>query len=49
MRRKVAILGKNGRLGGAICRRLSQKYDVISLGRLEVDLTKPISGQLENV
>ena len=49
MRRKVAILGKNGRLAGAICRRLSQKYEVISLGRQEVDLTKPISGQLENV
>jgi len=49
MRRKVAILGKNGRLGGAICRRLSQKYEVISLGRQEVDLTEPISGQLENV
>src|SRR5215831_12083107 len=49
MRRKIAILGKNGRLGGAICRSLSQKYEVIPLGRQELDLTEAISGQLENV
>jgi dTDP-4-dehydrorhamnose reductase len=49
MRRKIAILGKNGRLGGAICQRLSQKYEVISLGRRELDLTEPIDGQLKKV
>jgi len=49
IRRKIAVLGKNGRLGGAICRRLSEKYEVIPLGRQEVDLAEPISGQLRNV
>ena len=49
MRRKIAILGKNGRLGAAICRRLSQKHDVIPLGRRELDLAEPINEQLKDV
>jgi dTDP-4-dehydrorhamnose reductase len=48
-RQKIAILGKNGRLGAAICRCLSQKYDVIPLGRRELDLAEPISRQLKHV
>ena len=47
--RKIAILGKKGRLGGAICRCLSKKYAVIPLGREEVDLSEPISEQLKNL
>jgi dTDP-4-dehydrorhamnose reductase len=49
MRRKIAILGKNGRLGAAVCRRLSKKYAVIPLGREDVDLSEPISEQLKNL
>jgi dTDP-4-dehydrorhamnose reductase len=49
MRRKIAVLGKNGRLGCAVCRRLAEEYEVVALGRQEVDLTKPISGQLKDV
>jgi dTDP-4-dehydrorhamnose reductase len=49
MRRKIAVLGRNGRLGGAVCRALSQKYEVIALGRQEVDLAESISEQLKKL
>ncbi len=49
MRRKIAILGRKGRLGGALCRALSQKHEVVALGRQEVDLTSSVSEQLKNV
>jgi dTDP-4-dehydrorhamnose reductase len=49
MRRKIAILGRTGRLGGALCRVLSQKHEVVELGRQEVDLTSSVSEQLKNV
>jgi len=46
---KIAILGRNGRLGRAVCRGLSQKYEVTALGRQEIDLAEPLSEQLKNV
>jgi dTDP-4-dehydrorhamnose reductase len=47
MKRKIAILGKNGRLGAALCRDL--KHDIRAFGRAELDLMKPIRQQLEGV
>jgi dTDP-4-dehydrorhamnose reductase len=47
--RKIAILGRNGRLGRAVCRALSRKYEVTALGRQEVDLAESVSEQLKNV
>jgi dTDP-4-dehydrorhamnose reductase len=49
MKQRIAILGKNGRLGAALCRDLADKYDVLALGRSEVDLIKPIREQLKGV
>ena len=49
MRRKIAILGKNGRLGAAVCRGLSRKYEVNALGRQEVDLADSLDEQLRKV
>jgi dTDP-4-dehydrorhamnose reductase len=46
MRGRIAVLGKHGRLGGAVCRGLSRKFEVVALGRQEVDLTKAINRQL---
>ncbi len=47
MKRKIAIVGKNGRLGGALCRELANLYEVLPLGRQELDLTKPLREQLK--
>jgi dTDP-4-dehydrorhamnose reductase len=49
MRSKIAILGKNGRLGAALCRVLSKKHEVVALGRQEVDLAASVSEQLKNL
>jgi dTDP-4-dehydrorhamnose reductase len=49
MKPRIAILGKNGRLGAALCRDLSNKFDVLAFGRAELDLTKPIREQLKGV
>ena len=49
MKRRIAILGKNGRLGAALCRKLSDKYEILAFGRAELDLTKPIREQLKGV
>ena len=49
MKRKIAILGKNGRLGAALCRDLAEKHDIRAFGRAELDLTKPIREQLKGV
>jgi dTDP-4-dehydrorhamnose reductase len=46
---KIAILGSNGRLGRAVSRALSRKYEITALGRREVDLAEPVSEQLKNV
>src|SRR5260370_14703155 len=49
MKRRIAILGKNGRLGAALCRDLAVEYDVLAFGRAELDLIKPIREQLKGV
>src|SRR5271165_2705089 len=42
MKPNIAILGKNGRLGAALCRDLSDQYNILAFGRAELDLTKPV-------
>jgi dTDP-4-dehydrorhamnose reductase len=49
MKRRIAILGKNGRLGAALCRDLADKCDILAYGRAELDLTRPIREQLKGV
>ena len=49
MKRRIAILGKNGRLGAALCRDLADEYQVLALGRAELDLMRPIREQLKGV
>jgi dTDP-4-dehydrorhamnose reductase len=49
MKQRIAILGKNGRLGAALCRDLADKYEILALGRAELDLTRPIREQLQCV
>jgi dTDP-4-dehydrorhamnose reductase len=46
MKQRIALVGKNGRLGAALCRVLSETYDVLPLGRPELDLSKPVRPQL---
>ncbi len=43
------MVGKNGRLGAALCRILRDAYDVLPLGRSELDLAKPIADQLKHL
>lgn len=40
------MVGKNGRLGAALCRALADTYEVVGYGREELDLTKPVGEQL---
>jgi len=47
MKRRIALVGKNGRLGAALCRALAETYDVIPFGRQELDLSKPVRPQLK--
>lgn len=47
MKRRIAVVGKNGRLGAALCRILSDGDDVLSFGRDELDLTKPLEKLFE--
>ena len=47
MKRRIAVIGKNGRLGAALCRILSDGDDVLSFGRDEMDLTKPLEKLFE--
>jgi dTDP-4-dehydrorhamnose reductase len=49
MKRRIAIVGKNGRLGAALCRLLADTYDVLPLGRQELDLSKPVREQLSGL
>ena len=43
------MVGKNGRLGAALCRALAEAYDVLALGRSELDLGKQIADQLKDL
>jgi dTDP-4-dehydrorhamnose reductase len=47
MKRRIVVVGKNGRLGSALCRVLADTYEVLSFGRRELDLTKPVREQLK--
>ena len=49
MKRRIAIVGKNGRLGAALCRSLADTYEVLPFGRQELDLGKPVREQLSGV
>jgi dTDP-4-dehydrorhamnose reductase len=49
MKRRIVVVGKNGRLGAALCRALSEAYDVLPLGRSELDLTKSVPEQLRGL
>jgi dTDP-4-dehydrorhamnose reductase len=49
MKPRIAIIGKNGRLGAALCRDLAEKHDIRAFGRAELDLKKPIREQLKGV
>jgi dTDP-4-dehydrorhamnose reductase len=46
MKRRIAVVGKNGRLGAALCRALADTYEVLAYGRAELDLTKKVAEQL---
>ncbi len=49
MKRRIAVVGKNGRLGAALCRIFARTHEIVSFGRNELDLTKPIEKQLEGI
>jgi dTDP-4-dehydrorhamnose reductase len=49
MKRRIAVVGKNGRLGAALCRIFGETHEIISFGRNELDLTKPIEKQLGGI
>jgi len=49
MRRTIAVLGRHGRLGRAICRSLAEKFQVVALGLPEVDLKGSMTGQLKDI
>jgi dTDP-4-dehydrorhamnose reductase len=41
MSKRIIIVGKRGRLGAALARELARRYDVIALGRDDLDLSVP--------
>jgi dTDP-4-dehydrorhamnose reductase len=49
MKKRIVIVGKNGRLGTALCRALADTYEVLPFGRQELDLTKPARERLKGV
>jgi dTDP-4-dehydrorhamnose reductase len=49
MKSRIVVIGKNGRLGAAICRDLAPSFEVVALGREEVDLAQPILAQLSGL
>jgi dTDP-4-dehydrorhamnose reductase len=49
MKKRIAIVGKNGRLGAALCRALADTYEVLPFGRQELNLTKPARERLKGV
>ena len=42
------MVGKNGRLGAALCRVLADTYEVLAYGRAELNLTKQVGEQLRD-
>jgi dTDP-4-dehydrorhamnose reductase len=49
MKKRIALLGKNGRLGAAIWRGLGNDYEIIPLGRSELDLEQSIAEQINDI
>lgn len=49
MKPRIAVIGKNGRLGAALCRVLAENYEIVSFSRDELDLAKPIGKRLDHV
>ncbi len=49
MKRRIVVVGKNGRLGAALCRILADTYEIVPLGRNELDLATPLDKQLEGI
>jgi dTDP-4-dehydrorhamnose reductase len=49
MKPRIAVIGRKGRLGAALCRVLAESYEIVSFSRHELDLAKPIGKQLEHV
>jgi dTDP-4-dehydrorhamnose reductase len=49
MKSRILVLGKNGRLGAALCRGLATQHEVIGLGHKEVDLMRPMPDQLREI
>jgi dTDP-4-dehydrorhamnose reductase len=47
MAKRIVIVGKRGRLGAALARELASRYDVIALGREDLDLSAPVSPQID--
>lgn len=46
MKHRIAILGKSGRLGAALCRALADSFEILPFDRADLDLTKPLVKQL---
>jgi dTDP-4-dehydrorhamnose reductase len=44
---RIVIVGKRGRLGAALAREFSPRYDVIALGREDLDLSAPVTPQID--
>jgi dTDP-4-dehydrorhamnose reductase len=49
MKRQIAIVGKHGRLGAALCKALADEYQILPFGRDELDLRHPVREQLKGV
>jgi dTDP-4-dehydrorhamnose reductase len=49
MKSRIAVIGRNGRLGAALCKELSEAYDILPLSRQELDLEQPIRKQLQSL
>jgi dTDP-4-dehydrorhamnose reductase len=46
MANRIVIVGKRGRLGAALARALAPEYDVIAVGREDLDLSAPVPPQI---
>jgi dTDP-4-dehydrorhamnose reductase len=49
MKRRIAVVGKNGRLGAALCRIFADTHEIVSFGRNELNLSGRIEKQLEGI
>jgi dTDP-4-dehydrorhamnose reductase len=49
MKRRIAVIGKNGRLGASLCRVLTDNFHILPFDRTELDLRNPLAKQLDGV